>query len=242
MRAMPAPPTARRRCRPATPGGGLAAALLLALAGCTGGSEPDPDLAGLSAPELIQVTADEMAELETVRLTVTVDSEQLGLPLRRLEGQVTRGGDAAGTALMEQFGQLLEVEFVVVGDDFYFQLLGAWQHLSRRDAVALALDPAVILDPDRGVADLLRTATEPAIVATPDASASGMYEVAAAVDAERASALVPGVPGVLEGLTATLFIDPQRPLLRQVVFDLVGGGTVTVELSDFDADADIRAP
>jgi hypothetical protein len=53
---------------------------------------------------------------------------------------------------------------------------------------------------------------------------------------------VPGVPGVLEGLTATLFIDPQRPLLRQVVFDLVGGGTVTVELSDFDADADIRAP
>jgi lipoprotein LprG len=248
MRHMPATPAVHGRtpliagAEPTTIAGALAAvcALVLGLTGCTGGSQAHPDLAGLSGPELLEVTADEMAGLETVRLVMTVDSELADLPLTRMEAQVTRDGDAAGAASIEQFGQLLEADFVVVGDDFHFRLLGGWQRLSRGDAAALALDPAVIFDPDRGMPAILRTATDPEITATPDTSAVGMYEVAVAVNADLGRALVPGLP---DGLTATLFIDPQRPLLRQVIFHLPeAAGAVRVELSDFDADADIRAP
>jgi lipoprotein LprG len=241
------PPTARaihpaRPARAALLGAallGAAVSAALLVAGCTGSRDVQADLTGLSGPELLAVVADEMAELETVRLAATVEAELAGLPVRQVEAQVTRDGDAAGTAQIEQFSQLFEMEFVVVGEDFHYRLVGDWQRLTRAEVGLLYLDLAAVLDPDRGLANLLRTATTAELVATPETSPEQMYEVTAAFDPDSVSELLPGVP---DGLTGTLWIDADRPVVRRVRFDLPGLAPITVELSDFDAPADIRVP
>lgn len=217
----------------------FAAAVLtaaLALAGCE--DEVAEQLTGVSASELLGEAADEMAGLQTVRLHVESDAEVAELPVRTLEGQVTRAGDAAGTAQVEQFDQLMELQFVVVGDEFHYRLLGSWQEAPRAEAADL-YDPSAVLDPDRGVAHLLRTATDAALDGIEEIAGVDTYRVTARFDPDAAAALLPGAPGELTG---TLWIGVDPPVLHQAEFTSPELGTATVRLSDFDAPADISAP
>jgi lipoprotein LprG len=213
-----------------------AAVLLLALAGCTG--DPD-DGAAPAADSLLAAAADEMAAVQTVRLRLEADANVAELPVRQVEAQVTGGGDAAGTAQLDQFGQRLEVAFVVVGDEFHYRLVGDWQQSTRADAADL-YDPSAILDPERGVANLLRTATSAEVDGDEEIEGVATYRVTAGFDPAAVAALLPGAPA---GLTGTLWIGVDRPLLHQARFDLPdGGGPVTVRLHDHDAPAQISAP
>ena len=212
------------------------AALLLALAGCTGdegdGTVPEAD-------RLLAAAAGEMADVQSVRLRLSADANVAELPVRQVEAQVTRDGDAAGTAQVEQFGQRLEVSFVVVGDEFHYRLLGDWQQGTRADAAGL-YDPSAILGPDGGVANLLRTATAAEVDGDEEIDGTATHRVTARFDPAAVAALLPGAP---DGLTGTLWIGVDRPLLHQARFELPdGGGPVTVRLYDHDAPAQISAP
>lgn len=207
----------------------------LALAACTGDQNPPPD----NAERVLADAADAMADLRTVRLRVQAETDVAELPVRRVEAQITRTGDAAGTAQVEQFGQLVEVAFVVVGDDFHYQVLGGWQKGSRAEAAAL-YDPSAVLDPDRGVAHLLRTLTDARVEGEDEVAGVRTWRVTAKIAEEALATLMPGAP---EGVTGTLWIGVDRPLLHRVRVELPdGAGPVTVDLYDHDAPADIRAP
>ena len=206
----------------------------LTLAACTG----DQDLPD-NAQQVLADAADAMADLQTVRLRVQADTDVAELPVRQVEVQVTRTGDAAGTAQVEQFGQLVEVAFVVVGDAFHYQVLGGWQRGSRAEAAAL-YDPSAVLDPDRGVAHLLRTVTDARVEGEDEVAGVRTWRVTAGLAEEALATLLPGAP---EGVTGTLWIGVDRPLLYRVRFELPDdAGPVTVDLYDHDAPADIREP
>jgi len=214
-----------------------AAAVLLAAAGCTGG-DGDGDLP--AAGELLPAAADEMAQLETVTVRIETDTDLAGLPLREVDGVITRAGAAEGTARVEQFGQLVEVGFVVLDGTFHYQLFGGWQQLPLADATEF-YDPSAILDSDRGLPQLLRTATGATVVGRD----GDTYEVTATLAAGGVAALLPGAP---DGLPATLWIGVDRPLLHRAQIEVPDGGsggeagTVSVELSGFDQPVDISAP
>lgn len=214
-----------------------AAAVLLgvvtAAAGCSGNRDGDlPDGA-----ELLQAAADEMAGVETVAIRLEADTDLAELPVREVDGVLTRAGEAEGTAVVEQFGQVLEVQFVVIDDTFHYQLLGGWQELPLAEATDF-YDPTAVLDPDRGVAQLLRTATDPTV----ERRDGDTYEVTATFDAGAAAV----VPGAVDGARGTVWIGVDRPLLHQARFPVPAGdgevGTLTVSLSQFDQPVDIRAP
>jgi lipoprotein LprG len=213
----------------------VVATLLLATAGCDGGTDDEelPDAAGLLA-----AAADEMAAVETVSMRLETDTDLGGLPVRGVDGVVTRAGDAEGTARIEQLGQRLELRFVVVDDTFHYQLVGDWQQLPLADA-ARFYDPSAVLDPDRGMAHLLRTATEPEVTGRD----GELYEVAATFDATALEVLVPGGSDAIRG---TVWIGVDRPLLHRAVVpvpgDDGGSGTLTVDLSGFDEPVSISAP
>jgi lipoprotein LprG len=211
------------------------AALLLAVAGCSrGGDGSDlPD-----GGELLQAAAGEMAQVETVAIRLAADAELANLPVREVDGVITRAGAAQGTAHVEQLGQRLEVQFVVLDGIFYYQLLGGWQELPLTEATDF-YDPSAVLDPERGVANLLRTATDPTV----ERRDGDTYQVTASFRADALSALV---PGAAEGTRGTVWIGVERPLLHRAQFPLPAGagepGTLSVDLSEFDQPVDIRAP
>lgn len=216
----------------------LAAVAVLLVTACTGGSGDDADLP--AGQPLLASAADEMAGVETVGIRMEADTSMADLAMyRAVDGVLTRAGDAQGTVELEQAGQLVEVEFVAVDDTFYYRLFGGWSEMPLAEAGTL-YDPSTILDPDRGLAHLLRTATDPEV----RGEEGGRYEVAATFTGEAVSALLPAaVPGDVQG---TVWIGTDRPLLHRGEFPLPGEeaetGTVIVELSDFDAPAQISAP
>jgi lipoprotein LprG len=214
-------------------------AALLGAAGCKGGK--DNDDGGGELPEaaaLMTASADEMAQVETVAMQLETDTDLGGLPVRAVDGVVTRAGDAEGTAEIEQLGQLVELRFVVVDDTFHYQLIGGWQQLPLDDAAEF-YDPSAILDPDRGVANLLRTATDPTV----EGRDGDLYEVTATFNADALEVVLPGAP---DGTRGTLWIGVDRPLLHRAQFPVEAGsaevGTLHVTLSNFDEPVDIVAP
>jgi len=213
----------------------LAVAAVLA-AGCSGDRDRD-DAPLPDADTLLTSAADEMAGVQTVRLRISADTEVADLPVREADAVVTRAGDAEGSAQVEQLGQVLELNFVMAGDTFYYQLIGPWLEVPREEA-AEYYDPSAILDPERGVASLLRNAQQPEVRGTASVGDTETYEVAASFAAADLAVLLPGVPEQVDG---TLWIGQERPLLHRAAFTLPEG-TVTVELSGFGAPAQISAP
>jgi len=214
-----------------------AAAVLLTAAGCQGG-DGDADLP--AGDQLLAAAADEMAQVETVAVLIEADTNVADLPLRQVDGVITRTGEAEGTAQVEQLGQRVELRFVVVDDTFHYQLFGGWQQLPLAEASEF-YDPSAILDPDRGLAQLLRTATD----ATVQRRDGDLYEVTATFGAAGLAGLLPGMPDGTEG---TVWIGVDRPLLHRarvpVPAEAGGGeaGTLSVTLSDFDQPVTISAP
>jgi lipoprotein LprG len=176
---------------------------------------------------------------------VTIDAEgQVGdLPLRSAEGDLTRDGDAKGSIKLAVLSALLEVEFVVVGEDYYIKgLSGGWQKQSAAD-VATYYDPSAILDPDRGIAKILSSATDPKTEAADSANGVDTYRVAVKLDNVEVAAVVPGVP---PGVTGTLWFERTSKRLVKAVLKVPAAtgepGTVTINLTDLDKPVTISAP
>jgi lipoprotein LprG len=214
---------------------------LITLAGCTGDkSEPAADLP--AGDGLVSSAAAEMRAVKTARFVISTEGTVDRLGVTGADAVVTSEGDAEGTATLDQGGSSSELTFVVVGDTLHMKgPTGGWQQVPLALA-ATVYDPSQILDADRGVANVLATATEAQTEASETVDGARTYRVAATLDAK---ALATIVPGITENVAGTLWIGADRPLLHRASFRVPGdggGGTATVTLSEFDAQVTISAP
>lgn len=212
------------------------------LVGCTRKNTPSEQLP--AADSLLKAAAADMKQVKTVKFDIDAEGTVAGLALRGADGVLVREGDAQGRAQVEQFGTLVELQFIVKGDKMYIKgPTGGYQELP----LALAsnvYDPSAILDPDRGVAKLLETATEGKTEAREQVNGVDAYRVVAKLDPLVAGTIVPGVTG---DLTGQVWIAAGQPRLLRTSFTVPGsggspGGKVTITLSDFDAPVTISAP
>ncbi|HZN20341.1 MAG TPA: LppX_LprAFG lipoprotein [Micromonosporaceae bacterium] len=220
----------------------LLGVLLLGLLGCTKKNDSGGDLP--AADGLLKAAAEDMRTVTTVRFVIEASGTVAGLALRRAEGVLTREGDAQGKAQVEQFGTNIELEFIVKGSSMYIKgPTGGFQQVPLGLA-STVYDPSAILDPDKGVANLLATATEGRTEAREAINGVDAYRVSAKLNTRAVSSLVPGVSG---DITGQLWIGVDRPRLLKTTFAVPGqsgtaAGTVTITLSDFDAPVTINAP
>ncbi len=214
---------------------------LLGLAGCQ--HEPPPtDLPAGST--LLTQSATAMAALQSAHITIDSSGDVGNIPLRTAEGDLTRSGDAKGSIKLLTLGVLLQLDFVVVGDDYYIKgVSGGWQKQTAAD-VATFYDPSAILDPTGGVAKILTTATNPKTEAVESVNGVDAYRVAVTFDSSSVATVVPGVP---PGITGKLWLDKNTKRLVKAVLDVpsaTGGaaGKVTINLTDLDKPVTVSAP
>jgi lipoprotein LprG len=220
-------------------------AALVAVTSCTS-SDNKKDESTSSLPDggtLLTDSATAMREIKTAKFLITADGAISGLSLRRAEGTLTREGDAEGTAQIEQSGANVDLTFVIVGDKIYIKgPTGGYQELPLSLA-ATVYDPSAILDPDKGVAKLLSTATDAKTEAAEAVDGTDAWRVAMTANGADLSTIIPGVNGDTPG---KVWLGKQDKRLHKAVFTLPaeGGatGTVTVTFQEFDAPADIKAP
>ncbi len=221
----------------------LAPLLLLAgLTACNKDDDTTPD----SLPDgatLVSEAATAMNDVETTHVVLDINPAiPGGLPITRAEGDLTRDGDAAGAIQLIVGAQLIEVEFRILGEDAWLLYpTGGW---TSAGSVMSVYDPSAILDPDRGVANLLATATNPRTDGAEEVGGVDTWRVNVDLDTEAAETLVPGVP---DGLTGTVWLDKEAKHLVKAIVNAPASGaapasTITLELTNINAPVTISAP
>ncbi|WP_433268857.1 LppX_LprAFG lipoprotein [Actinosynnema sp. CS-041913] len=206
----------------------LVGALALLLAGCSSSSADLP-----AGSELVAKSASAMRSVTSTHFTIKVDGELPNVSVKDAEGDLNAEGESKGRAKVEQFGQLLEVEYVLVDQDLYFKgPTGGFNKLPAALAGQL-YDPTAILDPDKGVAKVLASAKDARTVSADD----GGHVVEATVPKDVVAGLVPGIDADVK---SRFSLKDDR--LTDAVFELPSGAKVTITLSDFNKSFTVAPP
>lgn len=213
---------------------------LLALSGCHSNT-PASNLPDGST--LVSQASTAMSNVQSAHITIDTSGKVGTIPLRTAEGDLKKGGDAKGSIKLLALGQVVQLDFVVIGDNFYIKgLTGGWQKASAAE-VASFYDPSGILDPDRGVAKVLATATDAKTEATETVNGVNTYRVAVNLDNTVVSTVVPDTP---KGTTGKVWLDQNTKRLVKAELDVSaaggGPGTVTINLTDLDKPVTVDAP
>jgi lipoprotein LprG len=221
------------------------AALTVSMSACENKSSPNNAPGGPlpAAADLMSKSETAMTNVQTVHFVLTINGALPNIPINKADGDLTKAGDAKGTATVSLLGSSIETEFVIAGGQYYIKgPTGGFQQMGN--AAAVGFDPSSILDPTRGMVHLMQTATGATTEAQETVAGRSAYKVAATADPTAVAALIPGATGTIPG---ELWIDASTYQVLKGTFQLPGanGGKtvpVTIELSNFDAPVTISAP
>ncbi|MDV3124836.1 LppX_LprAFG lipoprotein [Mycobacterium sp. 21AC1] len=212
-------------------------------AGCSSSSEKSDTPLPEAAP-LLQEAAATTKSQQSVHLLLTVQGKIDGLPVEKLDGDLTNAPAVAaqGTADLIAFGQkIADAKFVVVDGDLYAALTPG-DPLSNYGPAANIYDMSAILNPDTGLANLLANFSDPkadgretindteAVRVTGNVSADAVNKIAPQL---KASGPVPGTAWITE--------DGDHTLL-QAKLEPTPGNSVTMTLSDWGKQVTVTKP
>jgi lipoprotein LprG len=187
---------------------------------------------------LLADSAKAMRAVTTVHFALEVQGNAPGVQLRAAEGQLTREGAAQGTAKVDEGRQILELGFVIIGQDLYLRPpTGPVQKLPLSFAGSV-YDPSVILNPDRGIAAVLASGTGATTEAREQVDGVDTYRIQAKFPAQPLGTLV---PGLATDKTSEVWIAVQGSRLIKAQFPTTYG-TDTGHFSGFDAQVQITPP
>jgi lipoprotein LprG len=208
-------------------------ALVTSCSGSSGQKVTLPDGAAVLAD-----SAKAMRGVTSTRFALDVQGNTPGVQLRSAEGQLTHEGSAKGTAKVDEGRQILELQFVILGQDLYLRPpTGPVQKLPLSFAGAV-YDPSVILNPDRGIAAVLASGTGATTEAREQVDGVDTYRLQAKFPAQPLGTLV---PGLTPDKTSEIWVATQGSRLVKAQFPTTYG-TVTAHFSDFDAPVQITPP
>ncbi|MBU3685281.1 MAG: LppX_LprAFG lipoprotein [Mycobacteriaceae bacterium] len=214
----------------------LAAALLIP--GCsTKASEPLPD-----AASLIQQSVETTRKLTSAHLEIAVTGKIEGLPIKTLSGDLTNVPSVAvkGNSTISMGGSDVDVELVVLDGTLYAALTpNNW--LDMGPAVDI-YDPSVILNPDAGLANMLKNVTNPKADDSETIGGVPAVRISGEVGADAVNKLIPQLKAT-GPLPATVWIEKDAPhQLVQATVDQSSGNTVSLTLSEWDKPVTVTKP
>lgn len=208
----------------------LVLAVLALVSACSSGGGGTELPAG---PDLMKKAAEAMKTVKSASFSIATDGKP-NVPVKKADGRLTAAGDADGTITLDILGTLQEVTFALIGDTVHFKgPTGGFQKMTRQQ-LAQFYDPSVILEPTKGIAQLLSSATDPKVEGVED----GSYRVATTFPGHVVGQIV---PGVTQGVNGKVWLDQASSRLTKASLPLQNG-TVTVSFSDYDAPITITPP
>jgi lipoprotein LprG len=215
----------------------LVAALVIALVtSCSGGGAQKTTLP--DGAQLLNDSSTAMRTVTTIHFTIRAQGNVPHVPLRYADGRLTRQGSAQGTAKVDRGGQLVQEEFLIIGDMLYLRGPSGGFQVLPSSVAGTVYDPSVILNPDRGIAAVIDSGK--------DASTEAR-ELLARVDTYRLRATFPRqslgtlVPGLSKDTAGQVWIAVQGSRLVKAQFP-VGDGLISIHFADYDAPVVINGP
>ncbi|MFF5204443.1 LppX_LprAFG lipoprotein [Streptosporangium sp. NPDC000396] len=217
----------------------LIAAVIAALSlvtACSGGTA-DGTAALPGGAELTKKSAEAMRSVKSVAFTMETEGTP-PVPVKKAGGRLSETGDADGTIQIELAGNLQEITFVLIGETVHFKgVTGGFQKMSRSQLASI-YDPSAILDPARGIVQLMTNALDPKTQAEEKVNGTDAYRISATLSQKVLATMVPGLVQNVEG---TLWVDKATSRLLKADLPL-NGGKVIVVFRDYDVPVRVTAP
>ncbi|MGQ0841229.1 LppX_LprAFG lipoprotein [Actinokineospora sp.] len=228
-----------------------ALALTAALAsGCTSSDEPTGGGPSSDLPDggaLLRDASAATRDIRSAHFVLKVNGTVPAISVQNAEGDLTReggpSGAAKGTVKLTLLGQLIEGEFVLVNDSLYLKgPTGGFQQYPASLSASI-YDPSAILNPDKGIANILAKITNPRTVGKEDIDGTPAFKVTGSATKDVVAAVVPGVSTDVE-ITVWLREDNKRPVKASVALPSGEGQSASVDLtlSDVDKQVTITPP
>jgi lipoprotein LprG len=216
------------------------AALALSAApvvGCSSkqSSAPLPD-----AATLLKDSVDTTRNLKSVHLEIKVTGNIPNLPVHTLSGDLTSTPDIAakGSANITVLGQTIDADFVVADKTLYAALTpNKWSDFGP---AADIYDVSVILDPDRGLANVLASFSNPKSDGRETINGVQTVRVKGTISADAISNIVPQVTTPVPG-TAWIREDGNHDLVRASA-EISSGNSIDLTLSDWNKPVTVSKP
>ncbi|GAA2847687.1 hypothetical protein GCM10010517_04790 [Streptosporangium fragile] len=204
---------------------------------CSGGGASSTGAALPSGPELVKRAAEAMRTVKSAAFSMETEGTP-PVQVKKADGRLSETGDGDGTIQVDVLGNLQEISFVLIGDTVHFKgVTGGFQKMSRSQLAAI-YDPSVILNPDRGVVQLLTNALDPKAEAEEKLDGADAYRVSATLSQQVLSTMVPGLG---QDVTGKLWIDKATSRLLKADLPLTDG-KVLVTFRDYDVPVQVTAP
>ncbi|MGK2879822.1 MAG: LppX_LprAFG lipoprotein [Mycobacterium sp.] len=215
------------------------AVLVVGCSSADSGSEIPSDLP--DAATLLSDSAATTRAQQSVHLLLTVDGVISGLPIKTLEGDLTNTPEVAaeGNVEIALTDPPSQANFVVLNELLYTDLIGGWAEFGP---AAEIYDVGVILNPDRGLANILSSFTDPKVdgVGTINGVQSARIIGKVSPDAVNAIAAKIGATEPVDG-TAWVAVDGDHAM-TQARLTVSAGNSITMATSDWGKPVDVVAP
>ena len=208
------------------------------LAGCSSNSKssaPLPD-----AATLLKQSSDTTRNLKSVHLVLRVTGSIPNLPVHSLTGDLTNvpAVAAKGNADITAFGQTINADFVVANGTLYAALTpNKWTNFGP---AADIYDPSVILDPDKGLANVLSNFANPKSDGRETIDGIQTVRVKGTVNGPAIGAIVPEVNNAVPA-TAWIREDGNHDLVKTSV-ETSPGNTIDMTLSNWNQPVTVTPP
>ncbi len=218
--------------------------LALVLTACSGGggggggSAKTPD-----GPALLQQSANVLKTVTSLSFTLRTSGNPK-VNVKSVDAKLLKNGNSQGSVQVTELGMPIQLDFVLLGQTVHFKALtGGWQ-TQPLSKIAGIYDPSAILDPNRGLVQLLTTATGAKTTGTGKVAGQECYKVHATLNKTALARLVPGTSA---DAPADIWIDEKdHHVLRSDVQVPPKSGTkpatVTITFADFNKPFSIVAP
>ncbi|MGV9801732.1 LppX_LprAFG lipoprotein [Mycobacterium sp. NPDC003449] len=213
------------------------------VAGCSSSSEksdaPLPDGATL----LTEAAATTKSQ-QSVHLLLTVQGTLEGLPIEKLDGDLTNAPAVAaeGTADLIAFGQKIADAKFVVADGNLYAALTPGDPLSNYGPAANIYDISAILNPETGLANILANFSDGKADGREEINGKEAVRVTGNVSADAVNKIAPQLKasGPVPG-TAWITEDGDHSLL-QARIEPTPGNSVTMTLTDWGKQVSVTKP
>ncbi|MGV0742588.1 LppX_LprAFG lipoprotein [Mycolicibacterium sp. XJ870] len=213
------------------------------VAGCSSSSEtsdaPLPD-----AATLLQDSTATTKSHQSVHLLLTVQGKIDGLPVEKLDGDLTNAPAVAaqGTADLIAFGQrIADAQFVVAEGDLYAALTPG-DPLSNYGPAANIYDVSAILNPDTGLANVLANFSDAKSDGREAINGTEAVRVTGNVSADAVNKIAPQLEATGPVPAAAWITEDGDHTLLQAKLEPSPGNSVTMTLSDWGKQVTVTKP
>lgn len=214
------------------------------VAGCSSSSSEKSSAPLPDAGQLLQESAASTKAQQSVHLLLTVQGTIEGLPVEKLDGDLTNAPEVAaeGTADLIFMGQkLADAKFVVSAGDLYAALTPG-DPLSNYGPAEKIYDISAILNPDTGLANVLANFSDAKADGRESINGTEGVRVTGNVSADAVNKIAPQLKatGPVPG-TAWITEDGNHTLL-QAKLEPTPGNSVTMTLTDWGKQVTVAKP